>query len=225
VDARFEHWLRCPAVPRGKRRKPPAVPRSLLVTAALAIVLLAGVVWWVYLRTGTPGVADFSFDIGKVGGRPVGDPAPREDLEEAAVAVRDTLDDLFVEGFIDPSEWRGGQFPGIFDAFSGPAVKKARSDIPVLTLGPDARQIAFMRPRFGRLNVRFLTDEEGGLTGAVATTSFAAQGEFAEGGPVLAQHEGTWFMRPLADQWLIVGYRARGTVGPGQLPRVQATPA
>lgn len=214
-------------MPKGRRRKPPDVPRWLLASLAVAVLVVAGAVWFYFIREGARPVADFSFDLGRVGGTAAGESdAPRDELEDAAEDVRVTLDDLYIEGFLDPTEWRGGTFPGLFDAFFGPAVKKAQRDLPVLTLGPEARQIEFMSPRFGRLNVRFLVDDEGGLTGAVARTAFAAQGELLEGGPVLAQHQGTWFMRPLEDRWLIVGYRARGTVGPGQLPgRRKATPA
>jgi hypothetical protein len=192
--------------------------------AALAAVAVAA---W-FLLGGNPlsEVADFEFDLGKVGGSAVAERAPEADLSDAAERIRETLDAMYVVGFVDPAKWRGGTFPDIYDAFTEEAEAKVRADLPNLTVGDDASRIDTVDPVSGRLSVRFLVDEELNLVAATAHAIFAANAVATDGGNVAIQHDGTYYMEPEGDLWLINAYEVEGIVTrvTQPLPDPDATP-
>jgi hypothetical protein len=172
----------------------------------------AGAAWFLIDRTAQPEIADFSFDFGKVGGSPVAERAPEEDLQAAALEIRETLDVMYAVGFVDNREWKGGTFPKLYDAFTTDLEAKVRRDLPNLTLGTDAAKIALVTPISGRLSIRFLVDEERQLIAATARTIFSANAFAIDGGDVAIQHDGTYYMEPLDGRWLIKGYDVEGIV-------------
>jgi hypothetical protein len=192
--------------------------------AALAAVAVAA--WFLIGRTGLTGPADFEFEIGKVGGSAIAERAPEGALEEAAEQIRETLDGLYVIGFVDPGEWRGGTFPDIYGAFTADVEPKVREDLPNLTVGEDAAKIDTVDPVSGRLSVRFLVDEELNLIAATAHAIFAANAIATDGGNVAIQHDGTYYMEPEGDTWLINAYEVEGIVTrvTQPLPDPDATP-
>jgi hypothetical protein len=194
-----------------------------VIAAAVAVlVLLGGGAWYFFFREGGlslggDDVPEFSFELGKVGGAAAstGETASQEELDAAAEDVRETLDAMYVAGFIDPAKWENGEFPEVLEAFSQDARRRAERDLPNLTLGDDAPQVASVAPDVGRLSIRFLVGDEGELTAAVAATSFAAGGELEDGRPLIVQHQGSYYMHPGDDGWEIVGYQVRGIVTSG----------
>ncbi|HWC32554.1 MAG TPA: hypothetical protein VG709_05440 [Actinomycetota bacterium] len=192
---------------------------------AAAIVLGAGT-WFMLSREGgplhRPDVPRFSFQVVEVGAAGVTGGAHRAALGPAVDAIRQTLDALYVGGFIDPGRWANGEFPALADAFAGDATARAREDVADLTLGPAAEEVSSVNPIGGRLDVRFLLGDEGNPFAAWATTVFRARG-VAEGGDGLAiEHRGRYLLRPVEDRWLIVGYDVTGRLRPG--PPARATP-
>jgi hypothetical protein len=219
-------------VPRGSHRPERERARwPVVLGIAVAIVVAATAVWFVLFRDGglvgdpEHPVADFSFDMGKVGASSVGDPAAEDDVRRSAAGIRRTLDAMYLAGFLDPEKWEGETFPEVLEAFEEGARRQAGQDIGNLSLGGDADQIEFMDPARSRLNVRILIDAEGAATGAVADTHFSASGQLKAGGPVFAIHDATYYLQPDGRQWAIVGYDVSGVVQPGRLPVAERGPA
>jgi hypothetical protein len=180
------------------------------IIVALAAIGVAA--WFLITKNPLQQTPDFSFVLGKVGGSAVADRASEDDLQDAADQVRETLDAMYVVGFVDSSKWQGGKFPELYDAFTDGLETKVKHDLPNLTLGADAAKIDSVDPISGRLSVRFLVDDQQQLIGATAHATFAANALATDGGPVAIQHEGTYFMEPVDGRWLINGYEVDGIV-------------
>ena len=182
--------------------------------------------WWFLLRDGAPiqlgeperPVPDFSFDLSKVNGTAPGGDVSAQNVEAAAEGIRETLDAMYVAGFVDPAKWAGGTFPEVFDQFTEPAAERASVDLVYLTLGGGTDRIAFVEPAVGTLKVRVLLGDNGAPAGAVATARFVGDGELDDGGPMFVIHRGTYFLEPDGRRWLISGYDAHGVVQPGNRP-------
>ncbi len=212
---------------RGSHRAAQDDTLRFIVSALAALAVVGAALWFVVVRTGGPGGAGgdgetatpaFSFELGRVGGSSVGEPAEEADLRRVAEAVRETLDRMYVAGFVDPARWQGGTFPEVLEAFADGARQQAQRDLPLLSLGPDATAIEAIRPKVGRLHMRFLLDVDGEPAAAIATTSFSGGGTLHDGGPVAVRHDGTYYLRPEEGRWLIVAYDVEGSVQPGQVP-------
>jgi hypothetical protein len=187
----------------------------------VALAVVGAAAWFLLLRDGgvlggggDHPVADFSFTFGKVAGTAVGEKASEDVLQDAAEGVRETLDAMYVAGYIDPSKWEEGTYPEVIEAFAGPAQKQAAAEISSFSLGGEYGRVEFVDPEKGRLNVRVLVDPDGVPTGAVATTTFGAAGELTDGRKIEVTHVGTYYLHPDGDRWLIVGYDVGGGVGP-----------
>ena len=190
----------------GRRRWP-------LVVAAIVILGAGGAAAWLLLG-GNPLVPtpEFEFEFGKIGGAPVAERAPEAELRDAAEEVREALEELYTIGFVDPARWEGGRFPDLLDAFTPEARQRARKDLANLSLGTDATKIDSVDPIAGRLSLKFLVDEGGGLIAATARTIFSANALATDGGNVAVQHDGTYYLQPGEDGWLIHAYDVEGIV-------------
>lgn len=177
----------------------------------LGVVGFAG--WYLFSEGPLAGVADFEFELGKVGGSAIEERAPEADLADAAEQVRETLNQMYSVGFVDTTKWKNGTFPELYAAFTEDLEPKVRQDIENLSVGSDAANIATVDPLSGRLSVRFLVNAEQELIGATAHTTFAANATAtSDGGPVAIQHDGTYYMEPVEDTWLINAYDVKGIV-------------
>jgi hypothetical protein len=179
-----------------------------------AIAVLGAAAWFLLGGDGPlgPETADFSFELGKVGGSPIAEKASDPAMQQAANEVRETLDALYVVGFVDSGKWEGGTFPELYDAFAEKLEPRVRRELPNLSLGADAAQIEAVDPISGRLSIRFLVDEETELIAATARTIFSANATAKDGGNVAIQHDGTYYLQPEGDRWLINGYDVEGIV-------------
>jgi hypothetical protein len=179
-----------------------------------AIAVLGGAAWFLLGGDGPLGrtSVDFTFELGKVGGSPVAEKASDPAMQQAANEVRETLDALYVVGFIDSGKWEGGTFPELYEAFAEDLEPRVRKELPNLSLGADAAKIDAVDPISGRLSIRFLVDEEAELIAATARTIFAANATAKDGGNVAIQHDGTYYLQPEDDRWLINGYDVEGIV-------------
>ena len=193
------------------------------------MVVAAAATAWFVVGGGNPlaQVADFSFEFGKVGGSAVAERAPEAELQDAAEQVRDTLDEMYLVGFVDHTRWEGGTFPDLYGAFTDDLEGKVRRDLPNLSLGADAARIDSVDPISGRLSVRFLVNEESEPIAATAHAVFAANALATDGGNVAIQHDGTYYMEPEEDGWLIGAYEVKGIVTRVDQPLAdpQAAPA
>jgi hypothetical protein len=186
--------------------------------------------WFLFFREGAPiplteeaETPDFSFELIRVKGDSPAGNMDGDDLQVEAEAVRETMDALYVAGYVDPEKWEEGAFPEVLDQFAESARRQAERDLDQFTLGQDAQGISSVRPVNGRLDVEFLADGEQTPIGAVARALFAANATLKSGGPAAIQHEGTYYMRPDGDRWLIIGYDVRGIVTPVEQPLPEGT--
>jgi hypothetical protein len=191
--------------------------------------------WFLFFREGAPiplteaaaEVPDFSFELIRVKGDSPAGNLDGEGLRGEAEAVRDTIDALYVAGYVDPGKWEGGTFPEVLEQFDDSARRQAEKDLDQFTLGQDAEGIESVRPVNGRLDVEFLADGDQNPIGAVATALFAANATLKAGGPAAIQHDATYYLIPEDDRWLIIGYDVRGIVTPVDQPLpegAEATP-
>jgi hypothetical protein len=193
--------------------------------AVLSVILVLGAVaagaWFLFLREGAPisiagepEVPEFSFQLIRVKGDSPNGNIDGDDLQSEAESVRETMDALFVAGYIDPSKWEGGTFPEALDQFATSTRRQAEKDIDQFTLGADAEHLSSVQPVNGRLEVKFLADSEQKTVGAVAQAVFAANASAESGGTVAIQHDGTYYLSPGDEGWQIIGYDVRGIITP-----------
>lgn len=202
-------------MPRGSHRAGGDGIRWPVVGGVIAAIAALGAAAWFLLGGDGPlsrSTTDFSFELGKVGGSPIAEKASDPAMQQAANEVRETLDGLYVTGFIDSGQWEGGTFPELYDAFAPDLEARVRKELPNLSLGQDANQIDTVDPISGRLSIRFLVDEEAELIAATARTIFAANAIAKDGGNVAIQHDGTYYLQPEDGRWLINGYDVEGIV-------------
>ena len=194
-----------------------------IVLGILVLVALGAGTWWFLLRDGAPiqigepehPVADFSFELSKVNGTAPGGEVSSEDVDDAAEGIRETLDAVYVGGFVDPEKREGDTYPEVLEQFTGAASERASAELQQFTLGTGADQVAFVEPALGVLKIRVMFDGEGEPVGAVATTRFVADGEMDRGGPMHVIHRGTFYLQPDGGRWAIGGYDVHGVVGAG----------
>ncbi len=148
------------------------------------------------------------------------------DLRGPARAIKQTMTELYRIAFVDPAEWDGGRFPGLFPLFAGDARAEAEGDLQRLTLGRQAGQLDAVRPRVARLDMRFLADARDRPELAVADMRFEGVG--LEGDlerPIRQDAEYT--LRKVNGTWRIVGYdvHSRTIAGPTKAGFVPGFPS
>ncbi|HKX26015.1 MAG TPA: hypothetical protein VJP08_06810, partial [Actinomycetota bacterium] len=106
----------------------------------LSVILILGAVaagaWFLFLREGAPisiagepEVPEFSFQLFRVKGDSPAGNIDGERLMGEAEAVRETMDALYVAGYVDPAKWEGGTFPEALEQFDDSARRQARKDL------------------------------------------------------------------------------------------------
>jgi hypothetical protein len=138
------------------------------------------------------------------------------EVRAAVRGVRDTVGTLYRTGFVDPSLWSAGAFPGLVDSFAPRARAGVRRDVGDLTLGNTARRLDGVDPRRARIDVGILLGDRGRPISATAAMDFRAVGIGPAVGPVPIRHEGRYVLRPSGERWLIVAYDVRGRLGRGR---------
>jgi hypothetical protein len=196
---------------------------SILVAAALG-----GALWFFVLREGAPIGGDdretpeFAFLVRRVSSEAIDGKASKQALEPVAEDLRSSLDAMYAAGFVDPDKWEEGSFPEVLEAFAEQAADAARDDLDDLTLGPAISNLEFVQPERSVMDVEFLLSESRQPFAAVATVTFRATGELADGKRLRILHEGRYVMRRIDGRWRIVSYEVDGKIRPGR--SVQETP-
>jgi hypothetical protein len=205
--------------PRSTSRVAVAAVLGVLVLTTLGVALWAAFVREIPTRDPRePGKVghgvDFSLEISRVGVRTVADKLSRARVDAAAEAVRTTVEDLYLGGFVDPERWGGGEFPDAFRGFDADALAVARKDLNALTLGAAAGRLEWVDPTRGRTSIVFLLDGRNQPVHAVAGVVFQATGHLRDGGTVAITNGADLFLRPVDGEWRVYSYTASTTIKP-----------
>jgi hypothetical protein len=185
--------------------------------AAGALVLIAVLVIVFVIKPGGGGSKELSpgtpaFDFQLVSATPVteaehikGDPAAV--AKKAGDDIRLVLDRMYSLAFLDPHDWKTGNYASVFGFFDqGAASKKAEADASTLTLGPNGSRFSDVQPAGGTLSVRVLVDEAGTPVSAAAAVEFKARATGSAGSSELVTSKGHYFMHILEGGWTIFAY-------------------
>jgi hypothetical protein len=130
--------------------------------------------------------------------------------DDVAQEITPTIDDLFTNGYLDPSNWRDGDYEEVFATFAPDAVATAEESVETLTLGATAGDVfATVDPGKSKLSYQVLFDPDGAVETAVATVVFRATAERKDGTYLAIVSEGEFFLRQLDGQeegWTITAF-------------------
>jgi hypothetical protein len=191
----------------------------LLLLVVPIVLMLVGVVIVLILRGGGVPILGgddevapaFDFTV-KGGARAVAtstdtdDDALNASAQQVTEDVTPTIDDLYTFAFLDPSNWRDGEYDEAFEAFANGARQTARGSADVLTLGAGAGDgFKSVQPRKSTLSYQVLFDKDGNPDTVVATVVFRALGERKDGTYLAILSEGTLFLRDV-DGWKVTAF-------------------
>lgn len=118
------------------------------------------------------------------------------EAEKTAQEITPMLDDLFTNAFLDPANWRDGDYEEVFATFTSDAATTAEQEVEVLTLGAGAGDVfEHVDPGKSRLSYEVLFDPEGAVQTAVASVVFRATAERKDGTFLAIVSEGSFILR------------------------------
>jgi hypothetical protein len=128
--------------------------------------------------------------------------------EKSAGDIRDVLDRMYKLAFLDPINWKAGNYANVFGFFDiGAAAGRAKADANTLTLGPGAGgKFSDVQPAGGTLSVQVLVDKGGQPVSATASVVFRARATGTGGSGDIVVSKGQYFMHILEGGWSIFGY-------------------
>jgi len=147
--------------------------------------------------------------------------ADRAQVQTAAKDIRDTLGNMYTVAFIDPDNWKSGDYDTVYGFFEqGKPAESAKRDAATLTLGPNAGDMFDeVKPKYSGLRVKVLTDKGGEPFTAAATADFSADATKKDGSSMKIKSHATYYLQRGEGGWIIVAYKAArhdgGTAGAG----------
>ncbi len=141
----------------------------------------------------------------------------KKQIKVAAKDIRDTLANMYTLAFIDPDHWKSGDYETVYGFFAqGKPAESAKRDTATLTLGPNAGDMFDeVKPKYGGLVVKVLTDKGGEPFTAAATADFSADGTKKDGSNMLIKSHATYYLQRGEGGWIIVAYKANRLDGGG----------
>jgi hypothetical protein len=129
----------------------------------------------------------------------------RMSSERAARAARTVLDDLYIEGFLDPANWEQGSYADAFRGFAGGARDQAETQVDLLTAGEGAGdRYERILPVSGRLDTRILLDRSGNPSLILGVVRFSAAADGSD--PATLRSRGQFFFERVGGSWKIVSF-------------------
>jgi hypothetical protein len=115
--------------------------------------------------------------------------------EEVGREITPTIDDLYTNAFLDPSNWRHDDYDEAFEAFASEAVPTAEQSLETLTLGANAGSVfERVEPGKGTLTYEVLFDPEAAPNTTVVTVVFRATAEQKNGTFLAIVSRGQFFL-------------------------------
>ena len=200
----------------GTRRLPLAlllVPVALVVAGVVVIILLAGGNGGGIIGGDNDDEAapPFDFRVGRVRVERVVADADTDALQtEAETLVTEeitpVIDELWTDGFLDPANWRQGDYEELFALFEGDTATTAQSSVDVLTLGAAAGdQYERVTPDRGGIAYTVLFDRDNNPDTVTASVRFRATAELKDGTFVAIVSAGELFLQE-ADGWKVIAF-------------------
>jgi hypothetical protein len=214
-----------------KRRAPLAlliVPIALVaIGVAILLALRGGAV--PIIGGGDESAPPFDFIVKPATAVPTAPDADAASLSavaaEVAQEITPTLDDLYTDAFLDPSNWRHDDYEEVFATFATDAVATAEQSVETLTLGATAGDVfQTVDPGKSTLRYQVLFDPEGAPETAVVTVIFRATAERKDGTYLAIVSEGEFFLRQI-DGWKITAFDVTRDDHETQPPSPSASPS
>lgn len=202
-------------VQRGEDKKRRA-PLALLVVPVVLVAIGVGI--FLMLRGGDVPIIGgddevtppFDFIVAPAAGVATVSDADKTALaasaDQVAREITPTIDDLFTNAYLDPSNWKHDDYEEVFATFAPDAVGTAEQSVETLTLGANAGDVFdTVDPGKSKLDYEVLFDPDGNPDTAVVTVIFRATGERKDGTYLAIVSEGEFFLRQI-DGWKITAF-------------------
>jgi hypothetical protein len=147
---------------------------------------------------------------------------------EVAQEITPTIDDLYTNAFLDPSNWRHDDYEEVFTSFAPHAAATAEQSVETLTLGATAGNVFdTVDPGKSKLSYQVLFDPDGEPETAVVSVIFRATAERKNGTYLAIVSEGEFFLRQIDGQegWAITAFDVTRDDHEKQPPSPSASPS
>jgi hypothetical protein len=195
-----------------KRRLPLAllVPVVLVGLGVALFLVLGGDGGGILGDDDSDVVPEFDFTVGRAKAVATAPEADTEALETEAgdigLEITPVLDELYTNAFLDPANWRDGDYDEVLALFSEGATSTAQQSVEVLTLGTTAGDVYDrVTPERGSIGFTVLFDPAGSPDTAAAQVRFTALGRRSDGTFTLIVSTGELFLRDI-DGWRITAF-------------------
>jgi len=132
---------------------------------------------------------------------------------------------LYSKGFLDPVDWRSGDYAAVYDLFDQASTPDAKAGEEVLTAGAQAgATYEDIQPGFAHLNIKLMTDAKGEPINAVGIAEFHAVATGKDGQPTTLISKGQFFLNPVGKGWEIYAFDVDRTDQPGDDPAKESPP-
>jgi hypothetical protein len=126
---------------------------------------------------------------------------------EVAQEITPTIDDLYTNAYLDPSNWRHDDYEEVVAAFAPHAAATAEQSVETLTLGATAGNVFdTVDPGKSKLSYQVLFDPDGEPETAVVSVIFRATAERKDGTYLAIVSEGEFFLSQIEDGWTITAF-------------------
>ena len=211
-----------PQTSRGVRANRSHRKRTSPLVYLIPIVIVGlGIGLFLFLRNGDvdlPIIGDdrddtvpaFSFRVTKATGIATSEDAEAESLSAQAAEVGEevtpVLDELYTAAFLDPGNWRDGDYEQVWGFFTDDARPAAEAAVETLTLGATAGDVyETVQPDKSTLSYTVLFDPESSPDSLVVRVSFSALGERTDGTYTQIVSVGQLFMDDLGG-WKVTAF-------------------
>jgi hypothetical protein len=223
---------------RSHRRK-----TSPLLYAIPLVIVAVGVGLFLLLRGGNVDIPiigggddpapAFSFRVTKARGIATSEEADVESMNGRAAEIADevtpVLDEMFTAAYLDPGNWRDGDYEQVWGFFTDDARAAAEAAVETLTLGTTAGDLyETVEPSKSTLSFEVLFDPETSPDSLVVRFRFTALGEHEDGTYTEVVSVGQLFMDDLGG-WKVTAFdvarQDQEAEPPAPAPSATATPS